>query len=47
MTYEEIVKMIVRACNHTFNNGWSGCRETILQCATQIYIEQMKGEEHE
>lgn len=47
MTFNEIVKMIVSACNHHFYNGtrYDGLNNTIIECATKIYIEQMKNEE--
>lgn len=44
MTYGEIVSMITGACNSCFKNGTDGIRDTILECATRIYIEQTKGD---
>lgn len=44
MTFEEIVKMITTACNKVFFRGTSSenMHNKILECATQIYIEQMR-----
>ena len=43
MTYKEIMTMIYNACHNVFYNGGKGNEETIIQCATQIYIAQMNG----
>lgn len=41
MEFDEIVGMIFQSCNKRFQS--STClRETILACATQIYIAEMK-----
>ncbi len=41
-SFMEILGMIVSACNNTFNNGTRDIKSTVLECATQIYIAQMK-----
>lgn len=41
-TFNEIVTMITYSCNKHFQKGCSGIRDKIIECATQIYIEQMK-----
>lgn len=41
MTFDEIMGMILRSCNNRFQASTS-LREKILDCATQIYIEEMK-----
>ena len=43
-TFKEIVEMITSACNAHFVNGTRDIRHTVVECATQIYIAQMKGE---
>lgn len=45
MTYYEIVRMVANACVKCFRNGTGGCQETVVQCATQIYIAQMNKNE--
>ena len=51
MTYKEIMTMIHNACCKVFYNGDKGHEETVIQCATQIYIAQMNenkaGEQNE
>ena len=42
MTFQEIMIMVANACVKCFHNGTSGCQETVVQCATQIYIAQME-----
>lgn len=42
-TFKEIVQMIANACNATFSSGIRDIRPNIIECATQIYIAQMKG----
>lgn len=42
-SFEEIVRMIANACNSVFYAGTKDRKDTILECATQIYIAQMKG----
>lgn len=42
-SFDEIVKMIAKSCNNYFTNGVRDIRNTVLECATQIYIAQMKG----
>lgn len=44
MTLREIMIMTTNACVKCFGNT-SGCREAIIQCATQIYIAQMNKNE--
>lgn len=43
LSFKEIIQMITSACNATFTNGTRDIRNTVLECATQIYIAQMKG----
>ena len=40
-SFEEILQMVASACNATF--GIRDIRSNVLECATQIYIAQMKG----
>lgn len=42
MTFQETMRMITSACDRCFLAGAEGCREAIIQCATQIYIAQME-----
>ena len=44
-SFADIVRMIVAACNKNFPDGDYNKKTTILECATQIYIAQMKGGE--
>lgn len=44
-SFKEIVQMITSACNAAFTNGTRDIRNTVLECATQIYIAQIKGGE--
>ena len=44
-SFKEILQMVSGACNATFANGTRDIRQTVLECATQIYIAQMKGGE--
>lgn len=44
-SFEEILEMISRACNSVFYTGTKDIKGTVLECATQIYIAQMKGGE--
>ena len=41
MTFNEILGMIIQACNIRFKES-TGLREKLLDCATQIYIAEMK-----
>lgn len=41
MTFDEIMIMIHNACCKVFINGAKGHEETVIQCATQIYVAQM------
>lgn len=45
MTFDEIVKMVTKACLKNFYKGYGGHEEVIIQCATQIYIAQMNKNE--
>lgn len=45
MTFDEIVKMVTKACTRNFYRGYGGREEAIIQCATQIYIAQMNKNE--
>lgn len=47
MTLSEIVGMIVSSMNEYFYSGASDIKEKVLECATQIYIEQIKNKEKE
>ena len=42
-SFKEILQMITSACNATFTYGIRDIRSNVLECATQIYIAQMKG----
>ena len=46
-SYEQILRMVKNACNSTFYHGYTGNEEKVIECATQIYIEQMKLREGE
>ncbi len=46
MTFREILKMINNACCDVFYTGSDGAKEAIIECATQIYIAQMKNEQN-
>lgn len=39
--FKEILTMIEIACKRIFDDGVDNKEDTILQCATQIYIAQM------
>lgn len=41
-SYTDIVRMIKNACNSHFYNGVDGIRPNVIECATKIYIEQMR-----
>lgn len=41
MTFYDIMGMIISACNRRFKDS-TGLREKILDCATQIYIAEMR-----
>lgn len=41
-SFREILEMVESACSRTFYNGSKGFQETVLKCATEIYIAQMK-----
>lgn len=40
-SFDEIVYMISHACNKHFYTGDKDIKETIVKCATEIYIAQM------
>lgn len=40
-SFNEIVTMILNACNHSFYSGTKDIKSTVVECATQIYIAQM------
>lgn len=40
-SFEEILKMIINACNNRFYKGVGDNQKTVIECATQIYIAQM------
>lgn len=39
-TYNDILAMIVDACRRNFRDGAKGREQTIIECATKIYIKQ-------
>ena len=45
-SYKDIVSMISSACNSSFYNGTKDIRDCIIECATKIYIEQMRVESY-
>ena len=42
MCFDEILHDIINCCKRRFYSGVDGIKEKVLECATQIYIEQMK-----
>ena len=40
-SYDEIMRMIINACNNHFYSGAKDEKKTVIECATQIYIAQM------
>ena len=40
-SYNEIMQMIIGACNNNFYSGAKDEKKTVIECATQIYIAQM------
>lgn len=40
--FDEILRMVVNACRDVFYSGGKGHEKTVIECATQIYIAQMK-----
>ena len=40
-SYDEIMRMIINACNNNFYSGAKDEKKTVIECATQIYIAQM------
>ena len=40
-SYDEIMRMIINACNNHFYSGAKGEEKTVIECATLIYIAQM------
>lgn len=45
MSFDEIVAMIIKSFNKRYSTGTSNMKDKVLECATQIYIEQMKGDD--
>lgn len=43
-TFEQLLTMINNACNSVFYSGAKDIKETVVKCATKIYIEQMRNE---
>lgn len=43
-TFKDILSMIISACNREFYSGAKDAKETVIECATKIYIAQMKGD---
>lgn len=41
-TYNEILEMIVNACKRNFLDDVEGKEDTIIECATKIYIKEME-----
>ena len=46
-SFSEILSMVVNACNREFYSGIKELKKTVLECATQIYIAQMKDGEND
>ena len=40
-SYNEIMQMIIGACDKNFYSGAKDEKKTVIECATQIYIAQM------
>ena len=40
-SYDEIMRMIIKACNNRFYSGTKDEKKTVIECATQIYITHM------
>lgn len=40
-SYDEIIRMIINACNDYFYRCAEDDMKTVIECATQIYIAQM------
>ena len=40
-SYDEIMRMIINACNNHFYGVAKDEQKTVIECATQIYIAQM------
>lgn len=40
-SYDEIMRMIINACNNHFYGVATDEKKTVIECATQIYIAQM------
>ena len=41
-TFKDILSMVNNACSRVFYTGSKDVKETVIQCATQIYIQQMR-----
>lgn len=46
-TFKEILQMIDSACNSIYYAGSKGKENTVIECATRIYIAQMNGVQSE
>ena len=42
--FDEILGMIIHSCNRYFYSGAKDIKETVVECVTQIYIEQIKAD---
>ena len=42
-TFNDILRMVIDACEHNFYNDREDKEQIIIECATKIYIAQMKG----
>lgn len=40
--FEEILEMVSDACTKVFYSGDKDAKQTVIECATQIYIAEMK-----
>ena len=45
-SYDEIIRMIINACNDYFYRCAEDDMKTVIECATQIYIAQMNTHAH-
>ena len=41
--FDDILQMVINACKYNFYNGTKDKEQIIIECATKIYIAQMKG----
>lgn len=42
-SFKEILQMVKNACDDSFYTGTKDIKDNVLECATQIYIAQIKG----